>query len=44
MQGMNLDPGMMDMMKDLDGAEVNKQAAGVARPVPCTGVQDCISA
>jgi hypothetical protein len=22
---MNLDPGMMDMMKDLDGAEMNKQ-------------------
>ena len=34
---MNLGPGMMDMMRDWDGAEVSKQAAGVARPVPCTG-------
>ena len=24
-QGMNLDPSMMNMMKDLDGAEMNKQ-------------------
>ena len=25
LQGMNLDPSMMNMMKDLDGAEMNKQ-------------------
>lgn len=25
LQGMNLDPNMMNMMKDLDGAEMNKQ-------------------